>query len=181
MKYYQILLFLPAYAALDYFDATLDATRLLPASAEDFFVCFDAAEGFLSDMRGMGTSETAETWTSSKNFLKSRSDITFLADDFYSSLSCGRYFFSGVDGAAGCLTFALTFSAFTSILLLAFAEAAALIPVVLLASAGFVGVDLFAADAGSFFTGVSFAALCFFAVVVCAGDLALVALADFIL
>ena len=89
-----------------------------------------------------------------------------MADDFYSSLSCGRYFFSGVDGAAGCLTFALTFSAFTSTLLLAFAEAAALIPVVLLASAGFVGVDLFAADAGSFFTGVSFAALCFFAVVV---------------
>ena len=79
------------------------------------------------------------------------------------------------------MTFALTFSAFTSILLLAFAEAAALIPVVLLASAGFVGVGLFAAYAGSFFTGVSFAALCFFAVVVCAGDLALVALADFIL
>ena len=165
-QYYQFLLFLLAYAALDYFDATLDATRLLPASAEDFFVCFDAADGFLSDMRGMGTSETAETWTSSKNFLKSRSDMTFLADDFYSSLSCGLCFFSGVDGAAGCLILALTFSVFTSILLLAFAVAAALMPAVLLASAGFVGVDLFAVDAGSFFTGVSLAALYFFPVVV---------------
>ena len=103
----QTLLRLLAYAALVFVETALDATLLLPASAVAFLVCLETADGFLSDIRGIGTSDTAETCTSSKNFLKSLSDITFFAEDFYDSFTCGL-FFSGVDGA-GSLVVELSF------------------------------------------------------------------------
>ena len=78
---------------------------MLPASPALFVYLADtdaAAEGFLSDILGIGASETADTWTSSKNFLNSLSVIVFLADDFCSALAYDFEidFFSGVAGTA---------------------------------------------------------------------------------
>ena len=52
-------------------------------------------------MRGKGASATADSWTSSKNFMKSLSDI-FLADDFSALIAevFWVFFFSGVAGVA---------------------------------------------------------------------------------
>ena len=67
-------------------------------------------------MRGIGVSETADTWTFSKKRLKSRSDMTFFAEDFYSSFTCGFDFFSGVPGIEilpGDMGFPVCYSVFT--------------------------------------------------------------------